>query len=91
MTTTIPFRNFLAVYKGDDPANFEWRLYQIRELDGDRVLQTFVGRVTQTQAARSSVERVIERWCQLFPERLRLAGEAIAMDLDEVERIIDRR
>ena len=91
MTFASPLRRFSATYKSDDPANSEWRLYEVRELEEERLLRTFIGRVTRTQASRPDVEGAIARWCKLFPQKLTAGGQVIPFDLDEVERITDRR
>lgn len=91
MTFATQSRRFSTKFRHEDPINSEWRLYEIKVLDRERVVSRFTGRVTRTQAARPNVEGVIERWCKLFPDKLPKTGEVVSMDLDHVERISDRR
>jgi hypothetical protein len=66
----------------DEP---NWRFYKIEERENDRLVRTFTGRITQTQATRPRAEEEIARWCDINSDKLPGDGGIVAIDLDNVQ------
>ena len=70
--------------KTDDQSDLYFRHCRIEETDGARLVRTFTGKVSRSQAARKQVKDRIVRWCELNPKRLPKNGGTVVLDLDYV-------
>jgi hypothetical protein len=80
-------RRFSVEKRTDVRIDTAWQLYTVEERQADRLLRTFTGRITQTQAARPTVREDIARWCELYRDRLPCDGEMVVIDLDYVQKL----
>jgi hypothetical protein len=88
-TETIHQRSWVMKFSGSDRFSVEkvaadepnWRFYKIEEREHDRLLRTFFGRITQTQAAKPRAEEEIARWCDINSDKLPGDSRMVAIDL----------
>jgi hypothetical protein len=83
--------NKYIVKKLMDASRRGWVRYEVEELPSGKPSRKFTAELTHTQATRGNVEQLVERWCQLYPDKLPLDGGTFQPDPDNVERSIDRR
>jgi len=68
----------------NDSSGFDLRIYEIEVRNADRLVRTFTGKVSKSQATRPEVERNIARWCELNAEKLPNDGGTITIDLASI-------
>jgi hypothetical protein len=66
--------------------------YDVEERDsGEAPKKVGTAELPPTQANRENAKQLIERWCALYPKKLPLDGGTFKPDLNEVERLTDKR
>lgn len=70
--------------KENDPSGFDFCVYGIEERNSERLVRTFRGKVSKSQARRPEAERDIVRWCELNPNKLPEDGGTVTIDLASI-------
>lgn len=86
MTFARPGLRYSAKFpeQANDPSGSDFRHCRVEERDGARLARTFTDKVTKTQSTRPQVEREIEHWCELNPDKLPKDGDTVEIDLSSI-------
>ena len=70
----------------DERSDLAYRHCRIEEFSDERLMRTFTGKVLRTQATRQKVKEQIERWCELFPDKLPGESGTVIIDLSPISK-----